>query len=108
MDYGYKESIKEIVETLKRVYKPEKIILFGSCVSGRVNRDSDIDMLILKHTNKPYGQRWLEVGRLVRDIRKPFPFEPFILTPEECSKELKRNLFLQEIIKKGKVLYEQN
>lgn len=104
----YKKTINKIVQILTAKYKPEKIILFGSCVSGRVTRDSDIDMLILKKTKVPYGQRWLEVGRLVRNLKKPIPFEPFVLTPREFKRELMRNLFLQEIIKKGKVLYEKS
>lgn|SRR3989338_8211528 len=104
----YQKSIRDIVETIKREYAPEKIILFGSSVSGKVTEDSDIDMLIVKETEQDYGQRWLEVGRLVRHLHKPLPFEPFILTPQELRCELERNLFVQEIISKGKVLYEKN
>lgn len=104
---NYKESIRAIVNILKYEYKPEKIILFGSCVSGKITRDSDIDMLIVKNTRKSLGERWLEVGRLTRNLKKEMPFEPFILTPEEFKNQLHRNLFLQEIINKGKVLYEK-
>lgn len=104
----YKETISKIVKILKTEYRAEKIILFGSCVSGKITRDSDIDMLIIKDTDASYGERWLEVGRLVRNIKKNIPFEPFIITHEELKKGLSRNLFLQEIVKKGKVLYEKN
>jgi predicted nucleotidyltransferase len=105
---NYRASIKEIARTLRDKYKPEKIILFGSCVAGRVTKNSDIDMLIIKDTASPYVSRWLEVGRLVRDINKPLPFEPFILTPAELKREVKYNLFLREILSTGKVLYEEN
>lgn len=105
---NYKQSIKKIVKIIKIKYNPQKIVLFGSCVSGRVNRDSDIDMLIIKDTKKSYGQRWLEVCRLVRNLKKPLPFEPFILTSEELKRQLSRNLFLQDILSKGKVLYEKD
>jgi len=105
---GHREAIKDIVGTLKAKYYPQKIILFGSCVSGRVNKNSDIDMLIIKDTNKSYGARFLEVCQLARNLKRHIPFEPFVLTPQELKKESSRNLFLQEIIKKGKVLYEKN
>ena len=105
---NYQKSIKEITETLRNKYRPEKIILFGSCLTGRVTKNSDVDMLIIKDTNSPYARRWLEVGRLVRTLKKPLPFEPFILTPKELKREIKRNLFLKEILEKGKVLYEEN
>ncbi len=104
----YKNSVKEIVKTLKKGYGPTKIILFGSCLSGKITPNSDIDMLIVKDTKKSYGQRWLEVGRLVRHIKKDMPFEPWILTPAEFRSEFGRNPFLQEIIEKGKVMYEKN
>jgi len=105
---SYRESIRQITETLKTKYKPEKIILFGSCVAGKVTRNSDIDMLIVKATKRPYGQRWLEVGRIVRNIDRGLPFEPIIVTPDELRRELDGNLFLQEILRKGKVLYAKN
>lgn len=105
---NYKQSIIKIVEVLKTRYKPQKIVLFGSCVSGKVTRDSDIDMLIIKDTKASYAQRWQEVGRLVRDLKKPLPFEPFVLTPKELKKGLSRNLFLQDIMQKGKPLYEKS
>lgn len=105
---NYKKSIAEIVGILKNKYKPNKIILFGSCVYGRVSPDSDIDMLIIKNTKKKYGERWMEVGRLVRHLNNRLPLEPFVLTSKEFKEQLGRNLFLQEIVKKGKVLYEKN
>lgn len=104
----YKESIKEIVGILKAKYNPDKIILFGSCVTGKVIADSDIDMLIIKNTKKKYGERWMDVGRLVRHLNSSLPLEPFVLTPKEFKRQLGRNLFLQEIVKKGNVLYEKN
>lgn len=104
---GYTEAIKDIIRILRTKYHPEKVILFGSCATGKVTRDSDIDMLIIKDTKRPYGQRWLEVSRMVRNFKRYIPFEPFVLTPEEFRRQLKRNLFLQEIVEKGKVLYEK-
>ncbi len=60
--------INKITRLLKSNYKPERIILFGSCNSGKVTQNSDIDMLIVKDTQKAYGERWLEVCRLVRSL----------------------------------------
>lgn len=105
---NYRKRIREITETLKEKYRPEKIILFGSCVSGRITSDSDIDMLIIKDTDKAYRERWMEIGRLVRNSKRNIPFEPFIITTKEFQRELKRNFFLQEIMEKGRVLYEKS
>lgn len=104
----HRQAIKKIVDILRAEYNPQKIILFGSCAWGKVTKDSDIDMLIVKDTKKKYGERWLEVGRLVRHLGINFPFEPFVLTSGEFKKQLRRNLFLQEIAERGAVLYEKN
>jgi predicted nucleotidyltransferase len=105
---GHAQAIKEITSVLRAKYHPDKIILFGSCAWGNIHRYSDIDMLIIKETNQPYRQRWFEVCRLARDLKRSIPFEPFVLTPKEIERQLSRNLFLQEIMKRGKVLYEKD
>ena len=49
----FEKEIKKIRNELIEVYKPEKIILFGSCAYGKVRADSDIDMLV--EFSKPVG-----------------------------------------------------
>lgn len=41
------ELIQEIVRRIRGVSEPDRIILFGSAASGQMNRDSDIDLLVL-------------------------------------------------------------
>jgi len=40
--------VREIVHRIVSVTKPERIILFGSASTGRMTKDSDIDLLVLK------------------------------------------------------------
>ena len=67
-DKKMRKLIQEVVERIKTEYQPEKIILFGSYAYGTPNEDSDIDLLIVKDTDKGrvdrYGQPrpgWAEV-----------------------------------------------
>lgn len=46
-----RKEIKDIKNTLVKNYKPEKIIIFGSYADGKINKNSDIDILIIKNTN---------------------------------------------------------
>jgi predicted nucleotidyltransferase len=46
------EELNRIIEVIKRDYEPERIILFGSLVDGRVHEWSDIDLLIVKKNEK--------------------------------------------------------
>lgn len=43
----FEEELKKIVSRLKEVYKPEKIILFGSLARGEEN-PNDVDLLLVK------------------------------------------------------------
>ncbi len=46
---GIDESmVKEIVRWILSVATPDKIILFGSAATGKMTRDSDIDLLIVE------------------------------------------------------------
>ena len=102
------KAIENIKEKVRVSYKPLKIVLFGSCLQGKVTEDSDIDMLIIKETSSSPGERWMEVCKIARDFKRHIPFEPIILTPEEVKERLKLgDFFLQGILAEGKVLYEK-
>ena len=97
-----------LVERIKEKYQPEKIILFGSYAYGKPRANSDVDLLIIKETEKPFYNRWAEVCRIVSDLRRYIPFSPFVLTPTEWQIRVEMgDPFIQEIFEKGKILYAQ-
>ena len=100
------EELKRIVEKLKSDYQPEKIILFGSLAQGDVKEGSDIDLAIIKKTNKRPLDRCLEVAA----VAQPSVAVNFLVyTPEEFQKQTEAGNFfvVDEIIKRGEVLYER-
>ena len=58
-------ELKRIVSIIKREYKPDKIILFGSLANGKVHEWSDIDLLIVKNTEKRPVDRCIEICKLI-------------------------------------------
>lgn len=100
------QEIQKIIEQLIQHYQPEKIILFGSAVSGRTSRWSDIDLVAIKKTNKRFYERIGEVSAL---IPHSVPIDILVYTPEEFRQMAKENYFIKnEVIQKGKVVYEQS
>jgi len=101
--------IKEIVEILTEKYKPEKIIFFGSYAYGNPTEDSDIDLLIIKETDKKRRvDRFVEVKRIIFNPKIRIPISPLVLTKEEIKERLEMgDDFIEEILTKGKVLYER-
>lgn len=100
----YKEGIKDIVNSLIK-YDPEKIILFGSAVNGKFHADSDVDVLVIKNTRESYWKRQIKATLLYRGW---IPTDIFVMTPNEVDRAQKENRFFitEEILKKGKVVYE--
>ena len=85
-------------------YSPQRIILFGSVSKGKEDEASDIDLLIVKQTNKPFHQRIKEVLDLIDSVK----VEPLVFTPEEIKERLTmKDFFIARILKEGKVLYEK-
>jgi len=100
---GFAEEIGLLTEQIKNKYHPDKIILFGSLVRGKPNKNSDIDMLIIKKTKRRFIDR---ISDVLLCCRYNLPFEPLVYTPQEIKKSLKMgDFFIAEILKKGKVLY---
>jgi len=101
-----RKIITKIVDRILRGYKPKKIILFGSYAYGEPTEDSDIDLLIIKNTDKRPIDRWIEVKRLLRDISRTVPVSPLVYTEKEIEERIAiKDFFIEEIFEKGDVLY---
>lgn len=101
----FHQELLKIVKALK-AYKPEKIILFGSMLYTD-KPAHDIDLFLVKETNfSRLGERAKEARKFLPDQRTPVDF--LIYTPQEIKNEVNRgNVFITEILEKGKILYEK-
>ena len=95
-----------MVEILIREYEPEKLILFGSAAQGELHEWSDLDLVVIKRTDKPLLERIEEVLRLVRP---KVGLDVLVYTPAELDSlvDERRVFVLDEIIYKGAVAYER-
>jgi len=101
-----KNTIVKIVEKIKKEYRPEKIILFGSYAYGTPNKNSDVDLFILKSTKKNRIDRFVEVKRIIYNPKTKLVFSPLVYTPKEVKGRISLgDDFVREILEKGEVLY---
>jgi len=101
-----KTELEKIVKRLVDVYRPEKIILFGSYAYGAPHEDSDVDLLIIKTTSQPFIDRLAQVRKILTDPTRSVPLGPIVLTPEELDARLSiGDQFIEEIVTRGEVLY---
>ena len=105
-DREVRQVILRMVERIVEEYQPKRIILFGSYAYGEPTEDSDIDLLIIKDTNKRPIDRWMEVKRLLRDTTRSLPVSPLVYTEEEIKeRNAIKDFFIEEVFEKGEVLY---
>ena len=105
-DRNVKQIVLGMVEEIIKVYNPKKIILFGSYAYGNPTKDSDVDLLIIKDTDKRPIDRWIEVKRLLRDTSQSLPVSPLVYTEKEIEeRNAIKDFFIEEIFEKGEVLY---
>jgi predicted nucleotidyltransferase len=95
-----------MTEILIREYEPEKLILIGSVAQEEILEWSDLDLVVIKKTDKPLLERTEEVLRL---IRPKVGLDVLVYTPEELDSlvDERRAFVLDEIIYKGAVAYER-
>lgn len=101
------QTLPKAIKKIARALKPEKIILFGSYAYGEPTPDSDVDLLVIMKTNANQKERYLAVSRLLRP--RQFPVDIIVKTPDEIENAVKTkgNFFVQEIMRRGKVLYKR-
>jgi predicted nucleotidyltransferase len=98
------EKVKRLVECLRQ-YNPEQVIIFGSCARGDADEYSDMDVVVIKQTEKRFLERLIEVAKcLDNDLGK---VDVFVYTREEFE-EMKRraNPFIEKVLTEGRVLYQ--
>lgn len=100
------KQIEEIVKRIVDNYKPEKIILFGSYAYGIPTKDSDLDLLIVKNSSLPRHKRAREIRKYLWGISE-IPKDIIVYTQKEIDdwKEVEE-AFVTKVVKKGKILYE--
>jgi len=98
------EEIRALAARIVGEFNPERIILFGSYAQGTPNPDSDVDLLVVL----PFeGKPWRVASEIRRRVRPSFPLDLLVRTPEGLRSRLQiADPFWQEIVQKGKVLYE--
>ena len=104
-DTQFTHAIARMTDQIIKHYQPEKIILFGSAARGKTRQWSDLDIVVIKDTPKRFYDRIGDVSRLVKHT---VPMDFIVYTPEEFNRMAKSSYFVRdEIITKGKILYEK-
>ncbi|MHB8067520.1 MAG: nucleotidyltransferase domain-containing protein [Desulfobaccales bacterium] len=97
--------IEEIIDRILAVTPAERIIIFGSAASGKMTRDSDIDLLVLQSAPGNPRQESVRVRQALSGLE--YPFDIIVMATErfEESKGIIGGI-AYPANKYGKVIYE--
>lgn len=99
-------EIEEYGRRIRREFYAERVILFGSYARGAGTEDSDVDLLVVAHTELSPHQRYSALRQLVVDA--PASLDIIVKNPEEYARwRSVVNHIVYFADKYGRVLYER-
>ena len=98
-------ELRRFLGLLTAIPDLDRVIVFGSMAVGPIHPWSDIDLVIVRRTELPFLRRIRETRRL---LRPRVATDILVYTPHEFDHLCKERLFFrEEILGRGKVLYER-
>ncbi|PZO13246.1 MAG: hypothetical protein DCF25_16340 [Leptolyngbya foveolarum] len=100
------DTVQDFCQEVVEKFQPEKIILFGSYAYGEPTSYSDVDLLVIM----PFeGHPAQTAVKILHAIDYHFPLDLLARTPNQIRQRLEMgDFFIQEILQKGRILYEAN
>ncbi|MBU2563259.1 MAG: nucleotidyltransferase domain-containing protein [Actinomycetia bacterium] len=98
------EKIKQTIYDLSVKNKAIFALLFGSYARGTATEHSDLDIIFVEETNKPFLSRLDPYFSPLSDLMNG-GVDVFVYTPDEFKK-MKKKFFIQRALKEGVVIFE--
>ena len=97
-------AIRRFARQLGERFRPDRIILFGSYAYGHPHAGSDVDLLVVM----PAASEVNQSIRMTLAFEPPFPLDLIVRAPAKLKRRLAEgSSFLEQIVKRGKVIYEK-
>ncbi len=100
-----KKLLKEVTRRIVASVKPQRVLLFGSAARGRMNKDSDFDMLVVMR--EPVHRRQT-AQKIYRNLHGTgIAVDIIVATEKDLEKYGQRaGTILKSALREGRVLYE--
>ncbi len=98
------DKLDKYISILKNFFDLKMVVLYGSYAKGNESRDSDIDVAVF--IKKKKGMYYLEKEKLLYKLSSSIDrkIEPNLFYIDEI-KNLEKASFVQGILRKGKIFY---
>ena len=93
--------VRTTLPRLLRAHQVEAAYLFGSWARGQADKLSDIDVIVVAESGRPFVERFRDYPDV---IRAPTGIDLLIYTPEEFARERRCNRFIRHALREGRRL----
>lgn len=98
------ETLQEIIRRIVQVAQPEKIILFGSAVRGKMGPNSDVDLMVIKRGEFHQGHLTGEIYMSLHGVGQAV--DVILVTPEQVERYRNTHcLVIAPALREGKEVY---
>jgi len=99
------QEIQGYCDKIAQVFKPRRIILFGSYAYGKPTEDSDVDVLVVMPKSRRLGHR--PALKIREKVTANFPVDVLVRDPVFIEERMREgDCFLEEITGRGRIMYE--
>ena len=91
------EAVERIKPILSRKPEVELVVLFGSYAKGRRDLLTDLDVLVVMHSDKPFVDR---IAELYRELHVPVDMDLVCYTPGEFE-DMRDSPFVKRALRRG-------
>lgn len=98
-------EIQRYCDDVAAIFKPQRIILFGSYAYGQPTDDSDVDVLVVMRKAR---RLWLAMSQKIHaKVTAPFPVDVLVRDPDFLQDRLREgDSFLEDVVTNGRIMYE--
>jgi predicted nucleotidyltransferase len=100
------DRIESLGKRIAKEFRPDRIILFGSYAYGDPTPNSDVDLLVIM----PFrGSSARKAAEILTRVDPKFSVDIIVRTESQVRKRVAMDdWFMQEVVARGRVLYEAN
>lgn len=96
-------DVAAVVDHIAALFRPRRIILFGSHASGQADASSDVDLLVVTETG---GRPLRRAAEIYKTLDHQVPVDILVRSPEQAADPNPRDIILRTILLEGRTVYE--
>lgn len=98
------EQLSELLQPIFIKNRVIKAVVFGSFARGSVTKKSDLDLLLVMHSEKRFFDRY-DAFDEIHDLLRHTAVDMLIYTPDELE-GISHRPFIKMILTEGQIIYE--